>query len=380
MFFVKGVFMKKKTIGKKYKVLALVSLCVIAVLALGSCGAGTKNVPDAEGVCGSGVTWKYTAADKTLTVSGNGDMTDFASSSEVPWFNARGVIETVKIADGVKNIGSYAFYCSSSLKTVEMTNSVTRIGSYAFALSPSLTSVSLSDTLESVGQSAFEACGALTSIKLPSTLTSLGDRAFALCAKLESAYILGVVEKIGAGTFYNCTSLNTLMLNPAIGAERFDAAAFEATSFDYSKATFATSLDATSTITVVYEYEDGTSAGPDRVFKDLALGEQYSVNTPAIDGFTADILTVSGVANGKDSTVKITYKKNAEVVTEPETTTTVTEAPPVEKGPSAMNYVAIIIMAVIIVGICVAAFFIIRADKKEKSKQQNKSKAKNKKK
>ncbi len=176
--------------------------------------------------------------------------------------------------------------------------------------------------------------------------------------------MFGNVEKIGAGTFYNCDKLTTLMLSSGITADKVASDAFGATEFTYDKAQIATSPDASSTITIEYVYEDGSSAGPKFEIKDLPLGEKYSRNTPAVEGYTADVLTVSGVASGKNETVKVTYKKNAP---EPEQTVEQTTAEEPEE-PAQNNYVAIIIMVAVIVGICVAAFFIIRADKKNTKK------------
>lgn len=361
---------------KKTKILALVSVCLIAIFCLVSCGGGAAKVDDANGTCGTSLKWSYTSSDKTLTVSGSGDMTDYKSSSEVPWYSARHAIETIKIESGVTSIGSYAFYNSSAAKAIEMADSVTRIGDFGFSLCQNLEKAELSASLTSVGKSAFEACSKLGVIRLPSSLTTLGDRAFALCSSLADVYILGNVDRIGAETFYNCVKLENLTLNKGIGADKVDADAFKQTGFTYEKASFAESLDATSTITILYVFENGESAVASYEFGNLALGEEYSRNTPAIEGYTADILTVRGVAEGKNETIKVTFKKNPEVTTQPEQTTT--EAP--DEEPAGNNYIAIIIMAVIIVGICVAAFFIVRAEKKENAKKQNQSKAKNRKK
>ncbi len=363
---------------KKIKIASLIVLCLAMLVSAVSCATAPKAA-DADGTCGTNITWKYTSADKTLTLTGNGDMTDYTSASEVPWYGAREAIETVKVGDGITKIGSYAFYYSPYLKNVEIANSVTAIGNYSFALCSALESLDIPASVTSIGNSAFEACSSLADVRVPSSVTSLGKRAFGLCAKLKNAYILGDIARLDDETFYNCYSLETLMLNPSITADKVSESAFKHIEFSYDKAQFAASVDATSVIIIEYVYEDGTHASASFDFGTLALGEAYSRNSPNIDGYTADILTVSGVAQGKDETIRVTYKKNAEVTTAPEETTTQAPEETGDKNKGG-GYVAIIIMAVVIVGICVAAFFIVRAEKKEEAKRQNQNKAKNRKK
>ena len=57
------------------------------------------------GSCGENLTWTYDVANATLTISGTGDMTNYASGS-VPWNNLCSKIRTVFLPDGwgVKNI------------------------------------------------------------------------------------------------------------------------------------------------------------------------------------------------------------------------------------------------------------------------------------
>ena len=57
-------------------------------------------------------------------------MEDFNSIWSVPWSSSQ--IKTVKISDGVTNIGNYAFCYCSDLTSVEIPGSVTSIGDDAF--------------------------------------------------------------------------------------------------------------------------------------------------------------------------------------------------------------------------------------------------------
>jgi ribosomal protein L40E len=123
--------MKNNVKNKKYKIIALVSLVLVALLCLASC-TGAKKADDASGECEGGVKWKYTASDKTLEFKGNGAIPSYKSSSEVPWAAAFESIEKIEINDGVTAIGSYAFYGCSKLEKTDIAESVTSVGKYAF--------------------------------------------------------------------------------------------------------------------------------------------------------------------------------------------------------------------------------------------------------
>ena len=77
-------------------------------------------------------------------------MTDFASTTEVPWKHH------------IKNI-----------ETVEITTT-TNVGSNAFNGATSLSSVTLHNTMTKIGDNAFNGCGLLTKITLPTSLTTIG--------------------------------------------------------------------------------------------------------------------------------------------------------------------------------------------------------------
>lgn len=110
-----------------------------------------------------------------LTVSGNGVMKDFTSSSN-PIKSILTSVKKVVIENGVQNIGDYAFGCSASYCLKGLTdgsivtpNSVTEIGEYAFRNGTSITSIELPATIETVGRNAFNACSGVESFTCLST-------------------------------------------------------------------------------------------------------------------------------------------------------------------------------------------------------------------
>ena len=61
------------------------------------------------GVNGDNLTWAF-EDNGILTINGSGEMMDYASSDEVPWFSLRQEIVGLSLGNGVTKIGNYAFY------------------------------------------------------------------------------------------------------------------------------------------------------------------------------------------------------------------------------------------------------------------------------
>ena len=94
---------------------------------------------EAFGECGDDVLWDY--SDGVLTITGEGAMEDF-SSSTAPWsIDHQAEITVVVIGNGVTGIGETAFENCSSLARVTIPKSVETIGNDAFSGCSGLTGV-----------------------------------------------------------------------------------------------------------------------------------------------------------------------------------------------------------------------------------------------
>lgn len=131
----------------------------------------TTNEETASGSCGEALTWSLNAAGD-LTVSGTGDMTDFAATG-APWAEYRDQVKLVILGRGVTSIGSSAFQDCKNLETVSLPGSLTALG-----------------------EAAFLRCGELTNVKLPASLESVGEDCFTGCEKLELLNLTGVPDEI----------------------------------------------------------------------------------------------------------------------------------------------------------------------------------------
>ena len=166
-----------------------------------------------SGTCGDNLTWELDNAG-TLTISGSGKMTDYASYEKIyaPWYNSRDSVKRAVIGNGVINIGRYAFYGCEALTSVIIPNSVTSIGAQAFYGCGDLTSMTIPNSVTCIETQAFYICKSLTSVTIPNSVTSIGDNAFAFCYGLTSVTIGNSVTSIGEDAFESCKSLTSITI------------------------------------------------------------------------------------------------------------------------------------------------------------------------
>ena len=81
--------------------------------------------------CGDNLFWEY--ADGVLTITGTGDMYDYAADTDVPWYGVRGNIKTINMPNEMTKIGDYAFYKCTALTSVTLPEQLKHIGNRAFA-------------------------------------------------------------------------------------------------------------------------------------------------------------------------------------------------------------------------------------------------------
>ena len=191
--------MRKKLLS----ILALLCLTVSSawadVVASGNCGTTGHE---------SEVTWTLTD-DGVLTISGTGDMANYASGS-APWYSNRNMVKSVVIEDDVTTIGEDAFYYCSNLTTVTIGNGVTSIGNSAFQSCSSLASVTIPNSVTSIGDNAFKNTF-VYSVSIPDNVKTIGNYAFGNCKRLNSVNIGKGVTSIGEeafGSYWSLTAIN----------------------------------------------------------------------------------------------------------------------------------------------------------------------------
>ena len=74
-----------------------------------------------------GITYSVDDENKTLTISGTGEMENYASITP-PLSSYRNSVTKIVIKDGVTSLGKYAFYNFIALEKIEIPSSVKSIG------------------------------------------------------------------------------------------------------------------------------------------------------------------------------------------------------------------------------------------------------------
>ena len=350
-----------------FKIIAL-ALAVIMMLALFVGCANKTTAEDAEGEW-ENVSWSYKKDSKTLTITGGGAVPSAKDSASVPWKSIRGSVEKLKFVTTEEapftSVGDYAFYGMTALKSIELPTGVTSIGKCSFAFCSALDEVHLPETLTTIGESAFEGCKSVLALEIPASVTSVGERSFAFCRRLEIITFKGKVGRIGKWTFKECENLDSLRMDTS--GVSFDASAFEGAGMD---STGVKSLN-TSIVSIVCKDSEGNEIQRDPSAKTLELGEKFTVTAPVIEGYTVGEKTSEEVeAKGEAIVVEFTYTKNAaeEATDEPapeETDAAVGDVSDNEDdGIKPGTVIMVIVFVVVIVGIAVGAFLLMRADKK----------------
>ena len=176
-----------------------------------------------SGTCGKDLTWTLDSSG-TLTISGTGDMYDYAYDFETnsrtsPWADYRSMIRSIKIGSGVTSIGAWAFE-DTNITSLTIPGSVKSIGEYGVNGNRYLTELTLNKGLRSIGKEAFSYSKRLTTVTIPDGVTTIGAGAFASCVGwlpetesdtgLTTVTIPGSVTSIGKDAFADNQLLATV--------------------------------------------------------------------------------------------------------------------------------------------------------------------------
>ncbi len=211
--------------------------------------------------------------NKTLTISGSGDIPELSSTEA--WKQYKQHIVKAVILPGIKNIGISAFSGCTGLASITIPGSVTSIGNYAFEDCTGLTSVTIPNSVTYIGKEPFKHTNikhleiedidawasidfydrdsnpiskstklyvngaectdivlsknakrinsyafcnltTLKSITISDSVTSIGYSAFYCCTGLTSVTIPDSVTSIGGSAFYGCTGLKSINIPDSV--------------------------------------------------------------------------------------------------------------------------------------------------------------------
>ena len=176
---------------------------------------GTIQNVSASGICGDNLTWIYDEENWALTISGSGEMYDFAGGSR-PWENHVGGARKLVIESGVASIGDHAFDGMAFMESVSIPASLKTIGSHAFYNCWGLTEVTLPEGLTKLGDYAFCSCLNIGALDIPDSVTEIGAYAFQYCTALADVTIPAGVTTIGTYAFANSGIAGALVIPDSV--------------------------------------------------------------------------------------------------------------------------------------------------------------------
>ncbi len=200
------------------KIISII-LCVLMLMSASLLPAFAQNIDSAptafSGSCGEKLNYSFDEETGTLTISGEGAMTDFAGF-DAPWRNYRSSINFLVIEDGVTTLGVNAFEGCTALESVEISDTVVVISEYCFYLCSSLTSVVIPDSVVSVGGCAFYGCIELETVTIGENVQNILPFTFDMCTKLKEITIPASVENIERFSFNNCENLSSVTISDGV--------------------------------------------------------------------------------------------------------------------------------------------------------------------
>ena len=202
-----------------------------------------ERVSADAGTCGEQIAWIFYFDSGKLDIIGLGDMTEYASVYDIPWFDYRDRVKTLNITDGVTSIPDNAFSGFVNLEDVSVPNSIERLGTSAIsggsktnyatygnlkylgnASDPYLiligvtgetkASYTINDGTKFILNSVFGDCTRFNNITIPDGVVSIGNGIFANCPKLTSVNIPASVTSLGSNLFPSCTALASVTVDP----------------------------------------------------------------------------------------------------------------------------------------------------------------------
>lgn len=206
-----------------------------------------------NGTCGENLTWSLNTKDSTLTIEGNGAMTDYMpynNEGYAPWYTYRSYIKTLSLLNGLTHIGDAAFLSCDNLFSIYIPATLVSIGSEGFAglniqevhFNGSIadwcskswetndvaykydlyfgdtiaTDINIPDEITRISGSTFSSCYSLTSVTIPNSVTNIDGFAFGLCKNLTNVSIGNNVATIGDYAFYQCENLISIEIPDSV--------------------------------------------------------------------------------------------------------------------------------------------------------------------
>ena len=187
----------------KYLLIVIFSLC--------SAFATAQVIGSKEGKCSNDVIWSFDGQtlfiDREPLIGHLVSIPDYDNDKDIaPWIKRAFPVKHVKIGEGIKRIGKFAFANCRQLVSVEFENDkyLSEIGVGAFYNCINLFNLSIPINIKKIEKAAFANCFSLSSVKIPSQ-AKVEDRAFMSCTKLK---VLEIAVNVELGRLVFATEAN----------------------------------------------------------------------------------------------------------------------------------------------------------------------------
>lgn len=154
----------------------------------------------ANDVNGKNLIYAYHKGSEILNIAKNpdvknasGEMNDWAAIRDIPWQTHQYTIKTVKIGEGITNVGNTFIRTNVKPAAAQLKD-----------LEPELTTVELPSTLKKIGTAAFYHATKLKKVTIPESVTSIEKQAFAYCKNLEITMSGSKVPEVASNAFSKC--------------------------------------------------------------------------------------------------------------------------------------------------------------------------------
>lgn len=214
---------RKSSLRARLFRLSLMALAALAfALLTGSSGARGEILYSGSQTMGGSWVVDWSIDDEgLLTISGKGGIYD----TSYAWMFYQDEILSLRVEDGVTNLGDSFFKGLVNLKSVSMADSVTSAGSNLFDGCTSLETVALSENLAKLSSRMFYGCTSLKQISVPDSVTSMDPGVFSGCTALESIRLSENLAAVPVSAFSGLSSLKSITLPnsvQSIGQYAFD--------------------------------------------------------------------------------------------------------------------------------------------------------------
>lgn len=154
-------------------------------------------------------------------------------------------IGKIHFSEGLREIGSSAF-SSCRVDKLDLPKTLTTIDWYAFSSCDQLGELNFPDSIVSIGDRAFRGCSSLRSVKLPAHLKVISESTFSQCKALEQVQMPEDLEEIKGYAFLDCPNLKSITLPDStkhVAPDAFESEEFDDGGLHYCIANYITNIN-----------------------------------------------------------------------------------------------------------------------------------------